>query len=119
MGSYAQGILIDLVYLTEVTVVGILQVGRDEQESIAFSTECLFRKVFSLNGLDGEIVDGRHVAFLDEHILLVNECPRGVGVFFERELLPFSVFLHDESCFKLGLFSPSGISIPFCMLAPT
>ena len=78
-----QGILVNLVNLSEVAVIGIFQMGRYEQEGVSFSAEHFFSEIFPLGRLDGEIVDGRHVAFFDLHVLLVDERPGGVGVFLE------------------------------------
>ena len=102
-------VFIDLVYLPEVAVAGILKGGGDEQEGIACVADHLFGNVLPIvYPRDGEIMDGRLVSLADLHRLAVDERPGGVGIVLKGERAPLAVFLKDELCLKLRLGSRIG-----------
>ena len=101
------GIFIYLVDVAEIGIVGMLQMGRYEQEGIAKIGKHLIGDVLIVQH-DGEIVNGRHVALFGLHGLRINECPRAVGIVVERELLLPAIFFHDEGGLELRLGSTLG-----------
>ena len=102
-------VLVQLVDVAEVGVVGMFQMGRDEQESIAFVREHRVGDVFPVFcPLDGKIVDGRHVAFLGLHGLAVYKLPCRVGIVVERELFFHTVLLQDKGGLILRQLGPFG-----------
>ena len=96
-------VFVKLVDVAEVGVVGLLQVGSDEEEDIAAGGEHAVREVVAVWFLNGEVVDGWHIAFLGLHGLRVHKLPRGVGIVVERELFLHAVLLQNEGCLKLRL----------------
>ena len=88
------GIFIQLVNLTEIAVVCMFQMGRDQQEGISFLRQHLLCDVFPcLVQLDREVVDWRYISLLCLNGLAIYKLPGRVRVVFKRELFLHPVFL--------------------------
>ncbi len=111
------GIFVYAVYIAEVAVVGMRQVGRNEQKGIARSVEHLAGDVvFAVH--DGEVVYRWHVACIGEHRLTVYESPCRVGIVVQSELLLHAVLLQYKRCFVLRLLSSFGYLHAFLNVGP-
>ena len=96
-------VLVELVDVAKVGIVGLLQVGRDEEEDIAAGVEHTVRDVVAVRFLNGEVVDGRYITFLGLNSLRIDKLPRGVGIVVECELFLHAVLLQDKGRLKLRL----------------
>ena len=107
--SVLLGVFVDGIDFAEVTVVGTLQHGGDEQEGISVPGQYAVRQVVA--GLlvgDGEVVDGRLVALLQDFLMGVLEhpCRVVIRVVILRELLGNAVLLADEGGLVDSLLRP-------------
>ena len=62
-------VFVELIDVAEVGVVGLFQVGGDEEKDIAAGVEHTVRDVVTVRFLNGEVVDGRYITFLGQNSL--------------------------------------------------
>ena len=95
-------VFVQLVDGAKVAVAGFLKRWRNQQKRITGVAKNFFGNVLAIvHSLYDEIVNGWHIAFAGHHRLAVDECPCGVRIVFQCELLLLSVFLQDKCGLKL------------------